>query len=326
MLDDLCLSGEVVWGRFTRRQSEGNGHVSRSAPSRNVPVSLGLREALPWLLNEPIADGRHMLGAAGEVGEFLSQNGASFLPDIISGTRRLPSEVEVALWQLVAAGMATADGFGALRGLISGTTKRVRQSSRFRRRPRRRLPTSRWSLLQANTASEDVTEARAVQLLQRYGIVFPEVLARESQPPRWRDLRQIYRRAEARGEIRGGRFVTGFIGEQFALPEATEMLRSFRKIEPDGRLLALSACDPLNLAGVLTPGPRIPAMLGNRVVLRDGVPLASQQGRELQWHADADEATQSAVLDLLSPRRDTVPPSARAHTGPRGSTRTATRV
>ena len=326
MLDDLCLSGEVAWGRFARRLSDGDAPVNRATISRNGPISLGLRQALPWLLEEPTVDGVQLVGASGEVMEFLTQRGASFLPDIVSGTRRLPSEVENALWQLVAAGLVTADGFGALRGLVNGTSKRVRQSSRFRRRPRRRLPTSRWSLLQANRTSEDATEARAIQLLQRYGIVFPAVLARESLAPRWRDLLQVYRRAEARGEIRGGRFVTGSVGEQFALPEAVEVLRSLRKSEPDGRLIAISACDPLNLAGVLTPGPRVPALLGNVVIFRDGVPVVSSEGGELQFHTDTDETTRSAVLDLLGSRRTTVPLAIQTRAGSYDAARSITSV
>ena len=312
MLDDLCLAGEVVWGRFNRRSRNGEAHPNGPTLSRTAPISLALREALPWLLDEPSHNEVDLPGAAGEVLELLSRRGASFLPDIVSGTRRLPSEVEGGLWQLAAAGLVTTDGFGAVRGVVDGTTKRVRRSSRFRRSPRRRLATSRWSLLHAGSTQQDVTEARAVQLLHRYGIVFPEVMARESSAPRWRDLLQVYRRAEARGEIRGGRFVGGFVGEQFALPEAVDALRTRRKAEPDGRLIAVSACDPLNLAGVLTPGPRIPALLGNLVVFRDGVPLASLKGGEPQFHAGADEASRSAVLELLRAHRGVLTPQAEA--------------
>ena len=357
MLDELCLSGEVVWGRFNRRPSNGNGQASRSILSRNIPISLGLRESLPWLLDEP-ADGPPPTGAAAEVLEFLSQRGASFLPDIIAGTRRLPSDVENALLQLAAAGMVTADGFSGLRGLVNGAKKRVQRSSRFKRRPGKRLSTSRWSLLRPDLAplrqvpsaidgaaangkvtngvpepvagpsgaSEDVTEARAIQLLHRYGIVFPEVLARESLAPRWRDLLRVYRRAEARGEIRGGRFVAGFVGEQFALPEATQVLRTLRKAGPDGRMTVVSACDPLNLAGVLTPGSRVPALLGNRVVFRDGVPVASLQSGEVRWQTDADEATRSEVADLIGDRQRAVSFAKGLHRGPRGATSRAAGV
>ena len=142
-----------------------------------------------------------------------------------------------------------------------------------------------------------------MQLLHRYGVVFPEVLARDALAPRWRDLVRIYRRAEARGEIRGGRFVSGFVGDQFALPEAVEKLRAVPHTVPDGRLVAVSACDPLNLVGVLTPGPRVPGLLGNRVVFRDGVPIAALESDETRLLTEVDEATRSAVSGLLTPRR-----------------------
>jgi ATP-dependent Lhr-like helicase len=269
--------------------------------------------------------------------EFLSRRGASFLPDIVAATRRLSTEVEDTLWKLAAMGLVTTDGFGPVRAMVSGAAKRVRQSARFRRRSGRRMPTSRWSLLYVNppplafpdtmdgTASgsdpwgrpegdlaepseaglthDDILEARAWQLLLRYGVVFPEVLGREALAPRWRELLQVYRRAEARGEIRGGRFVSGFVGEQFAMPEAVKMMRAVRKAEPDGRPTILSACDPLNLAGVLTPGPRVPALLGNRIAFRDGVPVASLQSGEIHYHADLDPTTGSEVTALMSPPR-----------------------
>ncbi|MDA1347682.1 MAG: ATP-dependent DNA helicase, partial [Chloroflexi bacterium] len=319
-LDDLSLGGEVVWGRFSRRTTIGDSAAGKATMSRNVPISLGLRDALDWLLNDPTPD-REQVGAAGEILELLSSRGASFLPEITSGIRRLPSDVETGLWHLVASGLVTSDGFSTVRSMADGTRKRVQRSTRSRREPRRRAPTSRWSLLQGPPAlidaaegngelpngligtPEKIVETRAMQLLHRYGIVFPEVLAREPMAPRWRELLRVYRRAEAKGEIRGGRFVAGFVGEQFALPEAMEALRSFRKTVPDGRLIAVSACDPLNLAGVLTPGPRVPALLGNLVVFRDGVPLASVRGGELEWHAEIDEATREEALALLHRRR-----------------------
>ena len=151
--------------------------------------------------------------------------------------------------------------------------------------------------------ADDIVEARASQLLLRYGIVFPEVLARESTAPPWRALLRVYRRAEARGEIRGGRFVTGFAGEQFALPEALDSLRALRKVDPDRRLTVVSGSDPLNLAGILTPGPRVPAQLGNRVVFRDGVPVASVRGSSMEFHAEVDEETRTAVIERLGPQR-----------------------
>ena len=316
-LDDLSLGGEVVWGRFSRRTSIGDSAASRATMSRNVPISFGLREALEWLLNDPPPD-REQVGAAAEVLEFLASRGASFLPEITSGIRRLPSDVEAGLWHLVACGLVTSDGFSTVRSMVDGTRRRVQRSSRARRQPRRRAPTSRWSLLQGPQAASDldegdpddaaetpeaVVESRAMQFLHRYGIVFPEALAREPLAPRWRELLRFYRRAEAKGEIRGGRFVTGFVGEQFALPEAVDALRTFKKSKPDGRLVAVSACDPLNVAGVLTPGPRVPALLGNFLVFRDGVPIASVQGGELEWRGVIDNATREEAAALLHRRR-----------------------
>jgi len=273
MLDHLCFSGEVAWGRFARREI---GQSAGSPLSKHGPVSLALREDLPLLLDSPLSeDGGvpELTGAAGEVLEYLSAHGASFVPDIAGGTHRLPYEVEEALWQLVAAGLVTADGFSALRGLVSGLKKRVQRSSRFQRGPRQRIFSSRWSLLQSGAPRDDVPEARAAQLLRRYGVVIPELLAREPMAGSWRPLVQVLRRAEARGELRGGRFLAGFVGEQYALPEAVDMLRALRKREASGEEVHFSACDPLNVAGILTPGPRVTAVPGNSVVFKDGVPV-----------------------------------------------------
>ena len=302
-LDRLCLGGEAVWGRFARRPVDQELPGGRAALARTGPVSLGLREDLDWLLDPAPGDEAMPSGAAGEALVFLRARGASFVSDIVAGTRRLPSEVEEALWQLAAAGLVTADGFGALRGLVTGASKRVSASRRGRRPARRRTGGSRWSLLQAIDPSEDGIAERAHQLLRRYGIVFPEVLGREPMAPAWRALLQVYRRAEARGEIRGGRFVAGLVGEQFALPEAVEAMRSLRRTEPTGETLVVSACDPLNLAGVITPGPRVPAVSGNKVAFRDGVPVASLQTGDVVLHADLPEDERDEAYRALGARR-----------------------
>ncbi len=302
-LDRLCIGGEAVWGRFARRPVDQELPGGRAALARTGPVSLGLREDLPWLLDPAPEDDAPPSGAAGEALAFLRAHGASFIGDIIAGTRRMPSEIEEALWQLAAAGLVTADGFGALRGLVTGATKRVSASRRGRRPARRRTGGSRWSLLQAFEEAENAVEERAFQLLRRYGIVFPEVLGREPMAPSWRTLLQVYRRAEARGEIRGGRFVAGLVGEQFALPEAVEAMRSVRRTEPTGEVLAVSACDPLNLAGVITPGPRVPAVSGNKVAFRDGVPVASLQTGDVVMHAELAEDERDEAHRALGARR-----------------------
>ena len=295
MLDALFFGGEATWGRFARRAV---GPVA--GLSRNSPVSLGMREDASWLLDPPVADDEApLVGAAAEVYEHLAANGASFLPDIVSGVRRLPAEIEEGLWQLVAAGRVTADGFGALRGLISGVARRAQRPgrrSRFAKRTPQRLQQSRWTLLRAPqpkrpalamadaptpaTSEDDATEARAAQLLRRYGVFCRELLAREPMAPPWRLLLRAFRRAEARGEIRGGRFLAGFMGEQFALPQAVDALRAVHKRAPAGEVVRVSATDPLNVVGILTPGARVPATSGNEVLYRDGVPLGTTAAEE----------------------------------------------
>ncbi len=279
-LDALTLGGELAWGRFARRA----GPPPSAALSRNGPVTLAVREDVPWLLDLPDPD-TTFTGAAADVLAYLESSGASFMPDIVRGSRRLPSEVEEALWLLVAAGRVTADGFGALRGLVSGVAKRVQRRSRWSGASRVRAQAalgragSRWSLLQSTVVEpeEDVVEARAAQLLRRYGVMLRELLAREPMAPPWGALVRTYRRAEARGEVRGGRFVAGLVGEQFALPEAVDALRAVHRRAPSGEVVRLSGSDPLNLVGVLTPGQRVPAVVGNSVLYRDGSPVSGEE-------------------------------------------------
>ena len=301
-LDRLCLGGEVVWGRLTGRQ-DNNTPPGQVSLSRTTPIALALREALDWLLDQPDEEDLSLPGAAGELLTFLSQRGSSFLPAIVAPTRRLPSDVEETLWRLSATGRVTADSPETLRLRINGNSGCRRRASSRRRsiRASRRPGYSRWSLLEAVNPPPDPVEPRAHQLLRRYGVLFPELLAREPTAPRWRDLVRFLRRLEARGEIRGGRFVVGFVGEQFALPEAVETLRGVKNSQPRDELVVVSARDPLNLAGILTPGERVPAILGNVVVSRDGVPLGSLESGNLVNRANVDEATLAQVRSLLHP-------------------------
>jgi len=194
-------------------------------------------------------------------------------------THHLPTEVEEGLWELVAAGLVTADGFDNLRALMDPRRRRAEGRERSRR-PRHTA--GRWSLLhQPNSALPSERIAR--QLLRRYGVVFRDLLARESLVQSWRYLLVQYRRMELQGEIRGGRFVSGFTGEQFALPEAVESLRAMRKRNESSVAshdIKLSASDPLNLAGVILPGPRVPAVPSNFVVFRDGAVVRAVLGSE----------------------------------------------
>jgi ATP-dependent Lhr-like helicase len=215
---------------------------------------------------------------------FLREAGASFTDDIVHGARRLRSEVEDALWELVGAGRVTGDGFAGLRALISASGHRGGARARWHARWIRRQPSDggapsgagRWAILRSAAPppqEEDRHEALARQYLRRYGVLIREVLAREPQAPPWRDLLRVLRRLEMRGEVRGGRLVAGFVGEQFATPEALESLRAIRRAPPALPELTLSACDPLNLAGIVTPGERIAATLSNHVRLKNGLPL-----------------------------------------------------
>jgi ATP-dependent Lhr-like helicase len=191
-------------------------------------------------------------------------------------------EVEEALCELVTAGLVTGDGFAGLRGLMQTEKRRRQRPGRAAVLARRAMGTGRWAVLApaVTPAEDDVTEAKARLYVRRYGVVFRDLLPREPGAPAWRDLLRVYRRLEMRGELRGGRIVGGFVGEQFAAPEALEALRAIRREPADGQVVRVSACDPLNLVGILTPGPRVPAVLGHHVHYRDGVPLteASPEG------------------------------------------------
>ena len=302
MLDRLCLEGEVVWGRLSRHEENGHGG-GRGPLTRSTPVSIALRDALGWLLREGSDGTDGFDGGAGEVLAYLDRRGASFLSEIVAATRRLPADVEAAMWTLAAAGRVTSDSMEPLRRRIEGKPLHGRRGSRARRWAGvRSRGYSRWSLLEAAAPLEDVADALARQLLRRYGVLCPEVLARETNAPRWRDLVRILRRMEARGEIRGGRFVAGYVGEQFALPEAVEMLRAEREPEGEGRWVVVSACDPLNLVGVLTTGDRVAATLGNRVAFRDGVPMCSLQGGAPVPLATLDDVTLEHATSLLLAR------------------------
>ncbi len=281
LLDSLCSSGELIWGRWSRRGTRAEVPARRPGLSRTAAIGIALREDVPWLLDRGAVDEAALSVPARAVLGFLRRRGATFFPEILAGTRHLPTEVEEGLWQLVAAGVVTADAFAALRSLIRGDARRTDRHARLRRQPRQ-VREGRWSLLEPDEPlPENRTERKARQFLKRYGVLCREALARENAPP-WRDLVRVLRRLEARGEIRGGRFISGLAGEQFALPEAVEGLRTARRNGTSEAFVLISACDPLNLAGVLTPGARIPAQFGNRLLFRGGVPLAAAESGEMR--------------------------------------------
>jgi ATP-dependent helicase Lhr and Lhr-like helicase len=301
-LDSLCLGGEVVWGRWRRRATQAEIPTRRPGLTRAAPLGLGIREDMNWLLDEHLADETALSAPAMDALGFLRRRGASFFPEIVAGTRRLPSEVEEALWQLVAAGLVTADSFAALRSLVSGEAKRLEHSRRRKRQPRRTRE-GRWSLLEiGGMVPENRVGLWANQYVRRYGVLCRELLVREPSAPPWRDLLGVLRRSEARGEIRGGRFIAGLNGEQFALPEAVEALRAVRRKEAPGQYVRISACDPLNLVGILTPGPRITATFGNRILYRDGVPVAAFENGHIRLVSPVEASERQQIGRLLDVR------------------------
>jgi ATP-dependent Lhr-like helicase len=275
-LDQLCLTGAVGWGRLSPHPAtleDSAAGKRRVIPTSVAPITFFIREEADWMTpHNPVVEqpeARGLSEGARQVLEFLRQRGASFFADIVRGTGKLKAEVETALWELVAAGVVTADGFDNLRSLID-PKRRAGQGSGRSSRPRH--STGRWALLFADQAAERnrAVEATCWMLLKRYGVVFRDLLARETNLPKWRELQMAFRRLEDRGEIRGGRFVDGFLGEQFALPVAVESLRATRKMPATGEDMTLSAADPLNLVGILVPGERVPAISGRTVIFRDG--------------------------------------------------------
>ena len=290
-LDQLCLTGAVGWGRLSPHPATLDDTAAgkrRVIPTSVAPITFFVREESDWMIpHRPDADqpeARGLSESARQVLDFLRQRGASFFADIVRGTDRLKAEVETSLWELVAGGVITADGFDNLRSLID-PKRRAGQGSGRAARPRH--STGRWALLYTHQAADRnrAVEATCWMLLKRYGIVFRDLLAREPNLPKWREMQMAFRRLEDRGEIRGGRFVDGFLGEQFALPVAVESLRATRKLPPTGEIVLLSAADPLNLVGILVPGDRVPAISGRTVTFRDGV--AVQETSPLDSHLSA---------------------------------------
>ncbi len=278
-LDDLCRAGRVVWCRLAGRSRAAGG------PLRSTPIVLLPRKSLGlWRACLTDAPAPEPSARAERVRQVLASQGALFFDELLDEVHLLRSELEDCLGELVALGLANADSFGGLRSLLLPAARRSRHDQRARLALANMQDAGRWALLRARgeeQATQERGTAQALEhvarvLLRRYGVVCWRLLEREADwLPSWRELLRVYHRLEARGEIRGGRFVAGISGEQFALPEAIGLLREVRKQPVDGSLVSLSACDPLNLLGTLLIGRKVPALAGNRVLYRDGVPVAS---------------------------------------------------
>ena len=268
MLDQLCLAGTVMWGRLSPHPALKAGGGGRVRPTRAAPLTLFLRENCESLIGTRSAEGIELSHPARALKEALLRRGALFFNELRIKSGHLASEVEDGLWELVAAGLVTADGFDNLRSLID--PKRRRGEGRGRTRRPRHAP-GRWALLPvaADGPARD-TSAFARQLLARWGVVFRDLLKREPLAPSWRELLASLRAMEVRGEVRGGRFVEAFLGEQFALPEALDLLRRVGRDNTSDPAIAISSADPLNVSGIVLPGPRVPSGSGRVLHIVDG--------------------------------------------------------
>jgi ATP-dependent Lhr-like helicase len=311
-LDELSRAGRVVWTRIAPLNASGERAPS---PVRTTPIALASRRNLGiWAQLARDGNGATLGSRAQRVIEFITAHGASFFDEIVDGTGLLRTQIEEALAELVAQGLINSDSFTGLRALLVPSdrrrtfdgNKRLRRTALFGIEDAGRWALARRKQRQIAEPGDDaeVVEHVARTLLRRYGVVFWRLLAREAPwlPP-WRNLLRCLRRLEARGEIRGGRFVAGISGEQFAVPEAVGLLRDVRRRERPGTLVSLSGADPLNLVGVLTPGARVPALTGNRVLFRDGIPIALLVAGETRMLEPLEAQAQWAARDALLRRQ-----------------------
>jgi ATP-dependent Lhr-like helicase len=314
-LDSLCLSGRALWARLQPSKSAGAG------PVRSTPIALVTRRH--WGLWNTLATApseSQLSHGARALHEYLTTHGASFFDDMVAGTHLLRSQAEDALGELVSAGLVNADSYSGLRALLIPQDKKRQLAARRRRVAMFGLEDAgRWSLIRKGSSQNGHDDPAALEqiaeiLLRRYGVVFRRLLEREADwlPP-WHALLRVFRRLEAQGRIRGGRFVAGMSGEQYALPDAVAAMRAVRRQEASGDLVSLSAADPLNLAGIITPGAKVPALTNNRVLYRDGAPVATLTGGQSDFLVEMEAGKEwEARQALLRKTMVSAPNPARA--------------
>ncbi|MFQ5598610.1 MAG: DEAD/DEAH box helicase [Nitrospiria bacterium] len=307
-LDELSLSGQITWARVKLGSTRG--------ATRVLPISLMLREDLNWVRSTGSSESnslaKHLSGDAQTVDGILERDGALFFSELLTKSRLLKTQLERVLWELVASGRVSGDGFGAIRSL---TTPKRKEHEILQQRSKRfwggtppltrTQRGGRWWRMEAPDPAEmgkneeDPIHSWASQLLERYGLSFRDLLARESGAPPWRELLPMYRRMEARGEIRGGRFITGVAGEQFALPEIIPLLRQNRSETKKSEITIVSSADPMNLVGILSSGPKVIASASNAVVYLGGRHVGHQQGKEVWIDPKLDEQTAEKISQGL---------------------------
>ena len=313
-LDGLCSSGKTIWSRFS-------SPASGTAPIKSTPITLLPRKGLAqWRILTSHKTDIPLSGIAEKVTQTLELRGASFFEELLDQTNLLCSQLESALAELVSKGLVSADSFSGLRALLVPDQKR-----RGKLKPLFRLDDAgRWTLIHPANANLQSTESdpqikrNAIEyfvnvLLRRYGVIFRALLTRETLSPAWGEILPTLRRMEARGELRGGRFVAGHSGEQFARPDAIELLRKLRKSQEDKEYISISAADPLNLIGIITPGKKISAFANNRILFQDGIPIAVLSGKEIQYLRPVEEPQQWEIKQRLI--RRVMTPELRSYIG-----------
>ena len=321
-LDVLCMSGKFTWGRF-RLPAISPEQGSNPVPVKATPVSLVTRKNLAlWHINQSRMEDciSRLRPESGKILNEISKRGASFFDDLVRNTGLLNSQVENALTELVARGLVNSDSFTGLRAILTPLNLRPRlhengSATRGRRAVFGMDQSGRWSLLASAEPMPDQFELAWV-LLRRYGIIFRGIVSREPNIPPWRDLVRLFRKLEIRGEVRGGRFVEGVYGEQFALPDALGLLRRIRKEPKEGMTIAISSVDPANLMGSVMPGEKVPYHSRNKVLFRDGLPVAKLVSGEITFLEDFDPEEKWRLRNELL--RKIMPEKLRAYLGKRG--------
>ena len=318
-LDVLCMSGKIIWGRF--RPFAGNSnHLKGPTPIKTTPITLVDRNNLQlWsqLSDRKNGEKRELSDRARQIWKFLKQQGASFFNDLMEKNSMLKIKVEEAISELVSHGLVTSDSFTGLRALLVPTKYRLNSQRRRKKASFEMEEAGRWSLIDRPETSDpnvyELNQQFCQVLLRRYGVIFRKLAEQESMAPPWRELVKVLRRMEAKGQIRGGRFVNGVWGEQYALPEAIVQLRKARRAPKKGTLIAISAADPLNLIGIITPERKIPAYMGNRILFRDGEAIVIKENKELHFLKEPDQREKWKLQNALVQRN--ISPRPRAYLG-----------
>ena len=319
-LDALCMSGRILWGRFNRPTATSS-RGRKAGPVKRTPICLVSRtHADLWReIARDEAKEEKLSHPAQIIMDYLEKHGASFFGDMASNTSLLKAQVESGLAELVGRGRVTSDGYVGLRALLTPNYNKPNRWRKHRKAVFGVEQAGRWSLMrngqepQTNKLDFEALEQLAFIYIRRWGVLFRSLLEKEAFAPPWRMLVRVLRRLELRGDVRGGRFVASVSGEQFAFPETVERLRKIRKEKKTGELIAISAADPLNMLGVILPGKKVAHLASNRILFRDGVPIAVLEAKEVKYLKEIPDTELWEVQQALT--RRAFPPMLRTYLG-----------